>query len=294
MRSMTGYGRGETTLSDRRFIVEIRSVNHRYNDINIKLPRIMLSYEDKIKKEAAKEILRGKTDIYVSFETFSKNDYKVSLNRALADNYVDVLKTINEGYNLDDRLSLGLIARFPDVISVEKSILDEDGENEEILAGLMGALRQGLSAFVEMRTREGEALKADLLGKLKGIREVVDKVKERAPLVAVEYRQRLTDRMKEIEGLDLDESRIITEAAIFADKACIDEEITRLYSHLDQFDIILNEKNAIGRKLDFLVQEMNREVNTIGSKSNDLIITESIVLLKTEIEKIREQVQNIE
>ncbi len=294
MRSMTGYGRGEMTLSDRRFIVEIRSVNHRYNDITIKLPRIMLSYEDKIKKEAVKKIFRGKTDIYVSFETFSGSDYKVSLNRALADCYVDVLNSINDEYELDDRLSLGLIARFPDVITVEKSILDSDGENKEILAGLMEALRQGLDAFVEMRTREGEALKADLFEKLEGIRLIVDRVKDRAPFVADEYRQRLTDRLNEIKELDFDEGRILTEVALFADKACVDEEITRLYSHINQFRIILNENGAIGRKLDFLVQEMNREVNTIGSKSNDLIITESIVLLKTEIEKVREQVQNIE
>ncbi|MCD7777311.1 MAG: YicC family protein [Clostridiales bacterium] len=291
MRSMTGYGRGESSLNDRRFIVEIRAVNHRYNDITIKLPRIMLSYEDKIKKAVSKEILRGKTDVFVSFETFSKDDYKVSLNEALADCYTDVLNTIKERYSLEDKLTIGLISRFPDVISVEKASLNE---NNQVLEGLMEAVGQALDGFVEMRTREGEHLKADILDKLVVIREITDKVKERSPYVAEEYKQRLTDRISELCELNADEGRILTEVAIFAEKSCIDEELTRLYSHLKQMEAILQEENSIGRKLDFLVQEMNREVNTIGSKSNDLIITSSIVELKSEIEKVREQVQNIE
>ncbi|MCC8097507.1 MAG: YicC family protein [Eubacterium sp.] len=291
MRSMTGYGRGESSLNDRRFIVEIRAVNHRYNDITIKLPRIMLSYEDKIKKAVSKEILRGKTDVFVSFETFSKDDYKVSLNEALADCYTDVLNTIKERYSLEDKLTIGLISRFPDVISVEKASLSE---NDQVLEGLMEAVDQALNGFIEMRTREGEHLKADILDKLVVIREITDKVQERAPYVDEEYKQRLTDRISELSELNADEGRILTEVAIFAEKSCIDEELTRLYSHLKQMEAILQEEHSIGRKLDFLVQEMNREVNTIGSKSNDLIITSSIVELKSEIEKVREQVQNIE
>ncbi|MCD7904555.1 MAG: YicC family protein [Clostridiales bacterium] len=291
MRSMTGYGRGESSLNDRRFIVEIRSVNHRYNDVAIKLPRIMLSYEDKIKKAVSKEVSRGKTDVFVNFETFSKDDYKVSLNEALADCYTDVLKTIKERYSLEDKLTLGLISRFPDVVSVEKASLNE---NDQVLEGLMEATGQALKGFVEMRIREGEHLKADMLEKLVVIREITGKVKERAPYVAEEYKQRLSDRLSELKELNADEGRILTEVAIFAEKSCVDEELTRLYSHIKQMEVILQEENSIGRKLDFLVQEMNREVNTIGSKSNDLIITSSIVELKSEIEKVREQVQNIE
>lgn len=288
---MTGYGRGESSLNDRRFIVEIRSVNHRYNDVAIKLPRIMLSYEDKIKKAVSKEVSRGKTDVFVNFETFSKDDYKVSLNEALADCYTDVLKTIKERYSLEDKLTLGLISRFPDVVSVEKASLNE---NDQVLEGLMEATGQALKGFVEMRIREGEHLKADMLEKLVVIREITGKVKERAPYVAEEYKQRLSDRLSELKELNADEGRILTEVAIFAEKSCVDEELTRLYSHIKQMEVILQEENSIGRKLDFLVQEMNREVNTIGSKSNDLIITSSIVELKSEIEKVREQVQNIE
>ncbi|MCD8089202.1 MAG: YicC family protein, partial [Clostridiales bacterium] len=271
--------------------VEIRAVNHRYNDITIKLPRIMLSYEDKIKKAVSKEILRGKTDVFVNFETFSKDDYKVSLNEALADCYTDVLKNIKERYSLEDKLTVGLIARFPDVISVEKASLDE---NDEVWQGLSEAVGKALNGFVEMRIREGEHLKADITEKLVVIKEITDKVKERAPYVAEEYKQRLTDRISELNDLGADEGRILTEVAIFAEKSCIDEELTRLYSHINQMGVIMQEENSIGRKLDFLVQEMNREVNTIGSKSNDLIITSSIVELKSEIEKVREQVQNIE
>lgn len=291
MRSMTGYGRGESSLNDRRFIVEIRSVNHRYNDITIKLPRIMLSYEDSIKKAVSKEIFRGKTDVFVSFETFSKDDYKVSLNEALSDRYVEVLGKISERYDLGEKAGLGLISRFPDVISVEKTLLDED---DGILAGLIEAVKTALAAFLEMRKREGEHLKEDILKKLEGVKAIVEKVEERAPFVAEEYKQRLTDKLKELKELNTDEGRILTEVAIFADRSCVDEELTRLSSHIKQMKTILGEENSIGRKLDFLVQEMNREVNTIGSKSNDLIITAAIVELKSEIEKIREQVQNIE
>ncbi len=291
MRSMTGYGRGESSLGDRRFTVEIRAVNHRYNDITIKLPRIMLSYEDSIKKAVSKEISRGKTDIFVNFETFSKDDYKVSLNEALADCYAEVLKNIKERYSLEDKLTIGLISRFPDVISVEKASLSE---NDEVLEGLMAAVKEALKGFVEMRIREGEHLKTDILEKLDTIKTITDRVKERAPFVAEEYKQRLTDRISELNDMGADEGRILTEVAVFAEKSCIDEELTRLYSHIKQMRAILQEENSIGRKLDFLVQEMNREANTMGSKSNDLIITGAIVELKSEIEKVREQVQNIE
>lgn len=291
MRSMTGYGRGESNLNNRRFVVEVRSVNHRFNDITVKLPRMMLSYEDVIKKAVSKQVFRGKTDVFVNFESQATEDYKVTLNTALSDNYQNVLKEIKDRYHIEDKISLTLLSRFPDVITMEKANLDE---NSEVLEGLTAALDKALLSFLEMRSREGENLKADISEKLVGMKSTVDKISERAPLVAAEYREKLRERLSELEEIQADEARILTEAAIFADKCCIDEETTRLYSHIGQMEAILEETGSIGRKLDFLVQEMNRESNTIASKSNDLIITGCTVELKSEIEKIREQVQNIE
>lgn len=288
---MTGYGRGEYSLNDRRFIVEIKSVNHRYNDISVKLPRIMLPYEESVKKAVSEKVFRGKTDVFITFETFSKDDYQVSLNEALADRYMEVLSRICERYSLENGSMLGLVSRFPDVITVEKN---PDNKNDEIMSCLLGAVGEALDRFVEMRIREGEHLKSDILKKLDLIRDIVERIGRRAPLVAEEYRQRLTDKLRELHEINADENRILTEAAIFADRSCIDEELTRLKSHIGQMRLILEENNAIGKKLDFLVQEMNREANTIGSKSNDLIITGCTVELKSEIEKIREQIQNIE
>jgi uncharacterized protein (TIGR00255 family) len=290
---MTGYGRGEALLYDRRFIVEIKSVNHRYNDITIKIPRAMLMYEDKVKKLLTADIFRGKTDVYVSFESYSAEDVKVKVNEALADSYVQALTSLKERYSVRDEISLGLLARFPDLITVEKNTTSE-GEHDEIWECLEAAASQALANFVAMRETEGEALKINILEKLDGIEAAIKRVEKRAPLVASDYRQRLLDRLAEIKELDVDESRIITEVAIFADKACIDEEITRMFSHISQMRSILEETTPVGRKLDFLIQEMNREVNTMGSKSNDLEITGIIVDTKSEIEKIREQIQNFE
>ncbi|MCC8015287.1 MAG: YicC family protein [Eubacterium sp.] len=291
MRSMTGYGRGESNLNNRKFVVEIRSVNHRFNDISVKLPRMMLSYEDIIKKTVSKQVFRGKTDVFVNFESQAAEDYKIGLNSALSDSYHSVLNEIKDRYGIEDKISLTLLSRFPDVITVEKANLDE---NTEVLEGLNEALSQAMTGFLEMRTREGENLKVDIKEKLEGMKETLAVIIERAPLVAAEYREKLRDRLSELEEIQADESRILTEAAVFADKCCIDEETTRLLSHLSQMSSILDEDGSIGRKLDFLVQEMNRESNTIASKSNDLVITNCTVELKSEIEKIREQVQNIE
>lgn len=299
MRSMTGYGRGECTMYNRKFVVEIKSVNHRYNDITIKLPRTMMCYEEGVKKLLSSQIFRGKTDVYINFESFSDDDVSISINEGLAGSYVDALNRLKEQYNLctidknGDRLPLELIARFPDVISVDSSSLNEDA-SEQIRECLMSAAKQALEGFVSMREKEGEALKLNIIEKVKTIKNSVDKINERAPQVAKDYRQRLTDKLNELEEIKADEARILTEVLIFSDKSCIDEEITRLYSHIEQMNTILNETVPVGRKLDFLVQEMNREVNTIGSKSNDLTITNIIVDTKSEIEKIREQIQNIE
>lgn len=293
MKSMTGYGRGECTLYDRRFIIEIKSVNHRYNDIAVKMPRTMLSYEDKIKKTIGTKVFRGKIDVFINYESFSTDDVAININEALADSYVNVLSEIKKKYSLNSDISLELVAKFPDVISVDKNIVNEKAD-DEISECLFNALNIAIDNFVAMREKEGEALKSDILVKLNIIKSAVSKIEERAPMVVKDYRQRLEEKLKEYVNNDIDESRILTEVLLFADKACIDEELTRLYSHISQMHNILEENNPVGRKLDFLVQEMNREINTIGSKSNDLEITSTIVDVKSEIEKIREQIQNIE
>lgn len=293
MKSMTGYGRGECTLYNRKFVIEIKAVNHRYNDVTVKMPRTMIAYEDKIKKLIAKKVFRGKIDVFVNFESFSDDDVSITINEALADSYVAALKSIDSRYNLNSEISIDLVAKFPDIISVDKNIVNEKSD-DEIGECLFTALDIAIDNFVSMRTKEGEALKVNILEKLKTINDAVCKIETRAPYVAKEYRERLEEKLKEYVGSDIDESRILTEVLLFADKACIDEEITRLHSHIEQMGNILNETVPVGRKLDFLVQEMNREVNTIGSKSNDLEITSTIVETKSEIEKIREQIQNIE
>ncbi|MBQ6555703.1 MAG: YicC family protein [Firmicutes bacterium] len=291
MKSMTGYGRGEALRHDRKFVAEIKSVNHRYNEVTVKMPRAMIMYEDAVKKLIGKKVFRGKTDVFISFESFSDSDVSIEFNRPLADAYVKALGEINERYKLDSQIRLDLIAKFPDVITVDKTVADDNGEIWECLEA---ALTEAVDNFVAMRTTEGEALKKDILEKLAGIKATVEKIEKRAPMVAEDYRQRLIAKLNEYAELNVDEARIITEVTIFADKACIDEEITRLFSHIEQMKSIVCETAAVGRKLDFLVQEMNREVNTIGSKSNDLEITNYAVELKSEIEKIREQIQNIE
>lgn len=294
MKSMTGYGRGECTLYDRKFVVEIKSVNHRYNDVTVKMPRTMLYFEDGIKKIIGAKVFRGKTDVFVSFESFSDEDVSIKINNVVAKSYINALNELKADFNIDDDISLDLVAKYPDVISVEKNIVN-DKVNEEIGECLFKALDIAVDNFVAMREKEGEALKTNILEKLDIIENAVAVIEERAPLVAQDYRQRLEEKLKEFtQTVEIDEARLLTEVLLFSDKACIDEEITRLHSHISQMRSFLNETAPVGRKLDFLIQEMNREVNTIGSKSNDLLITNTIVDTKSEIEKIREQIQNIE
>lgn len=294
VRSMTGYGRGEFTAEDRKFTVEMRSVNHRYNDITVKLPRFLISLEDRIKKKTAENVFRGKTDIYISFETLSSEDVEVKLDEALAAAYAEKLKHLREIIGVpqaDDGRILELTARFPDVITVEKA----QKEEEVLWEILLPALEDAVSRFLVMRETEGENLKQDILLKGEKIRALVAGVKERAPLVVEEYREKLNRRLEDILGnVEVDPQRVAQEVAVFADRGCIDEEITRLESHLIQLDGILREGGQVGRKLDFLVQEMNRESNTIASKANDVQIVQAMIALKSEIEKIREQVQNLE
>ncbi|MGM9916416.1 YicC/YloC family endoribonuclease [Anaerotignum sp.] len=291
VRSMTGYGRGEHIAEERKFTVEMKSVNHRYNDMTIKLPRSLASLEDKIKKRIMRDVFRGKTDVYISFETFSADDVDVKLNETLAAAYMEKLNLLEEKFGLTGGNKLELAAKFPDVITVEKA----QQEEAVIWEALAPALDEAVEKFVAMRTVEGENLKKDILLKGERIKTLVAEVKERSPLVVVEYQEKLNNRLKDLlGGVDVDPQRIATEVAIFADRGCVDEEVTRLESHLVQLKDILEGGGQVGRKLDFLIQEMNRESNTIASKANDIQIVKATIELKSEIEKIREQIQNLE
>lgn len=291
IRSMTGYGKGENEKDGRKFTVEIKSVNHRYNDISIKLPRFMISMEDKIKKNISKKIFRGKTDVFINFETEAQDDVQVKLNEPLARSYVEKLNELKEMFGLETPNALDLVAKFPDILSTEK--VEEEGD--VIWETLEPALNEAVENFIHMRETEGETLKKDILLKNQKIKEITDKIKERAPFVVDEYKEKLNARLAELMDKNvIDEQRIAAEITIYSDRCCIDEELTRMYSHIKQLESILESDGSIGRKLDFLVQEMNREANTTASKSSDITITNAAIELKTEIEKIREQIQNLE
>ena len=291
IRSMTGYGKGENEKDGRKFTVEIKSVNHRYNDISIKLPRFMISMEDKIKKNISKKIFRGKTDVFINFETEAQDDVQVKLNEPLAPSYVEKLNELKEMFGLETPNALDLVAKFPDILSTEK--VEEEGD--VIWEALEPALNEAVENFIHMRETEGETLKKDILLKNQKIKEITDKIKERAPFVVDEYKEKLNARLAELMDKNvIDEQRIAAEITIYSDRCCIDEELTRMYSHIKQLESILESDGSIGRKLDFLVQEMNREANTTASKSSDITITNAAIELKTEIEKIREQIQNLE
>lgn len=291
IRSMTGYGKGENEKDGRKFTVEIKSVNHRYNDISIKLPRFMISMEDKIKKNISQKIFRGKTDVFINFETEAQDDVQVKLNEPLARSYVEKLNELKEMFGLETPNALDLVAKFPDILSTEK--VEEEGD--VIWEALEPALNEAVENFIHMRETEGETLKKDILLKNQKIKEITDKIKERAPFVVDEYKEKLNARLADLMDKNvIDEQRIAAEITIYSDRCCIDEELTRMYSHIKQLESILESDGSIGRKLDFLVQEMNREANTTASKSSDITITNAAIELKTEIEKIREQIQNLE
>ena len=293
MKSMTGYGRGECTMYERKFTVEIKAVNHRYNDITVKLPRAIMGFEDEIKKAISKKVFRGKLDVFVNFESFSQEDINISVNEPLAKSYTETLRKLKSDLHLDGDVTIEIVSKFPDVITVDKSISNENTENE-IRECLMKAVEDATDAFVAMREVEGETLKKNIIEKVAFVNDALQKIEERAPWVSKDYRARLEAKLADLDEIQVDESRLLTEVLLFADKACIDEEITRLHSHISQMYSIVEENVPVGRKLDFLVQEMNRETNTIGSKSNDIEITNHVVDIKSEIEKIREQLQNIE
>ncbi len=293
IKSMTGFGRGEYTDGKRNITVEIKSVNHRYSDISVKMPRRYGFAEDKVKSAVKEKLRRGKADVSIMVENITENDINIKLNQPIAKQYYDNLKALQESFDLSGEISLQLLSTMPDVM---KAIADVEDE-EEITRAILIPVSQAVANLESMREIEGEKLAADLIEKGKKIKSILDKIEERAPGVVRDYTSRLRERIAELldGSVTVPEERILTEAAIFADKCSIDEEITRLNSHLTQLEKILKEgKEAEGKKLDFLVQEMNREANTIGSKANDITITNYMLEIKSEIEKIREQVQNIE
>ena len=291
IRSMTGYGRGEAVLHDRTITVELRAVNNRYLDCTVKIPRLYVFAEEAIKSCVQKQVGRGKVDVFVSIDATAADKIDVSLNKPVADGYYQALKQMQAAYGLNDDISVSLLSRFPDVFLVEK----EQGDADVIAGDIVQVLAQALADFNAMREREGEKLAQDIQGRAQTIAGLVSQVEERSPQTVAEYREKLRQRMQEVlENTQLDESRILTEAALFADKVAVDEETVRLRSHLDQLGQMLEQGGAIGRKLDFLIQEFNREANTIGSKCSDVALARVVVELKGEIEKIREQVQNIE
>lgn len=291
IRSMTGYGRGREVKNGLDITVELRSVNHKYFEFNCRTPRGYAFLEEKLKSFFHQGISRGKVDCFVTVNDVGGENDTVTLNEELAKNYLTALREVSEPLNLKDDLSLSTLLRFPDVFRVSAKELDE----EQVWADVSQVAAQALEAFVAMRTAEGVKLREDVLGRSERILDMVSQVEARSPGIVSAYRKRLTDKITEVLGdRNLDESRIITEAAIFADKIAVDEETVRLRSHIGQLGTMLSDDLAVGRKLDFLVQEMNREVNTIGSKNSDLVITGIVVDIKSEIEKIREQIQNIE
>ena len=288
---MTGYGRGECVLHDRTITVELRAVNNRYLDCTVKIPRLYVFAEEAIKSRIQKRIARGKLDVFVSIDSTAADKVAVTLNRPVADGYYAALVQMRDSYGLHDDISVSLLSRFPDVFLVEK----EQGDAEVISEDILTVLDLALDEFEGMRACEGARLDADVREKAARIAALVGEIETRAPQIVTDYRERLRARMEEVlANVQLDEGRILTEAALFADKVAVDEETVRLRSHLSQLDEMLTAGGPVGRKLDFLIQEFNREANTIGSKCSDVAAAKLVVELKGEIEKIREQVQNIE
>lgn len=289
--SMTGFGRGEFKSNEAEVSVEIRAVNHRYSDISVKMPKYLSFLEERIREYIQGNISRGRIDVYVSYDQLERKASEIRLNLELAGNYFSALEQLKAQTGIKDSIPLSLIAAFPDVIVARQSEMDE----EKIWSQLSEALGQAVKALLQMRRKEGENLKQDILEKLETIGTSVLEIKNRAQYVVQEYQQRLEKRIDELnKGLEMDKDRLCQEVVIFADKSNIDEELVRLKSHISQTVSTLKSGGAVGRKLDFLIQEMYREINTIGSKGNDLEISKKVIDVKTELEKIREQIQNIE
>ena len=291
VKSMTGYGRAEETFEGCTITVELRSVNNRYLDCNIRMPRLYLFAEDKMKAQIQNSISRGKVDVFVTLDNTGMEQVDITINEPVADGYYAALCQLNERYHLSGEISASLLSRFPDVLLAQKA--EEDVE--QVAGQICIVLEKALADFDQMRSAEGQRLYEDILTRAATIEERVEIIEQRSPQTVAEYRARLEAKMAEVlSNTQLDPARILTEAAIFADKVAVDEETVRLRSHIDQLRSMLKDGGAVGRKLDFLIQEFNRETNTIGSKCSDLEISRHVVDVKAEIEKIREQVQNIE
>lgn len=292
IRSMTGFGRGEAGDDVRLFVVEMKSVNHRYNDIVVRMPKRLSYFEEKVKDLVKNEIKRGRVELYISLENIGEGDTDIALNLPLAQKYLTCLKEIQEKLQIVDDISVSLLAKFPDVIKVETAEEDED----QLWLCLKEASQKALQLLMNMRKDEGKKLSEDIENRCDYISKIIKTIETRSPQVVLEYKEKLRERVNELleDSVQIDETRLNTEVVVYADKSAITEETVRLNSHIYQLKKALTEKQPVGRKLDFLIQEMNREVNTIGSKSNDLEIVSHVVELKSELEKIREQVQNIE
>ena len=291
MKSTTGYGRAKEERDGKTITVELRAVNHRYLDCTVKAPRQYGFLDDAVKKAAAARIARGKVEIFVGVEVEEGGDVAVTVNHQLAKRYLDALHDLSETYDLRDDVTVTTLAKLPDVLGSERIEQDAEAMTREVLA----VFDKACDGFDQMREREGEKLAEDVRNRCAAIERMVGEVETRSPERVREYRDKLLARMQEVlADSSIDETRILTEAAIYADKTAVDEETVRLRSHLQQMDGMLKETQPIGRKLDFLVQEMNREANTIGSKANDVTMARTVVDIKSEIEKIREQIQNIE
>ena len=291
IKSMTGFGRSEIVKGNRKISVEIKSVNHRYLEAGIKMPKKLNVFESRMRDLLKKYATRGKIDIFINYEDDSENQVNLKFNQNIADEYMSIFNNMSEKYNLKNDMTVGGLARFPEVITMDEVQEDE----EELWHFIEEAMKAALEQFVNTRILEGENLKKDLLGKLDHMEELVTFVEKRSPEIMKEYRSKLESKVKELLGdTTIDESRIATEVIIYADKICVDEETVRLRSHIEHARKCLNEDGGIGRKMDFIAQEMNREANTTLSKANDIDISNAAIDLKTEIEKVREQIQNIE
>lgn len=291
IQSMTGFGRGEYVDEKRKFTVELKSVNHRYLDVNLKMPKKLNFFESSIRNLLKEYMERGKVDVYVTYEDYTEDNQTLRYNESIAEEYLKHLREMSKTFDLDFDIRVSTLSRYPEVFTMEEQTIDE----KELWSGLEKAFRIALEQFVESRNKEGENLRNDLCQKLDNMISYVDFIEERSPEIMKEYRARLEEKVQEILGSkQIDESRILAEVTIYADKVCVDEETVRLRSHIETAKNTLIAGGSIGRKLDFIAQEMNREANTILSKANNIEISDVGINLKTDIEKVREQIQNIQ
>lgn len=291
LKSMTGFGRFESETPERKISVEMKAVNHRYCEIGLKMPKKLNFFESAIRNLLKNYISRGKVDIFITYEDFTEGRELVKYNEDIAKSYFDLIKKMSGQFGIDGNINAAQLARFPDVFTLEEQQADEN----EIWGFIENAIKNAAESFVKTRITEGEHLKNDLVGKLDGMISMIDFIEERSPQVVDEYRNRLYAKVEELLGnTNMDQGILATEITVFADKICVDEETVRLRAHINNMKYTLNEAENVGRKLDFIAQEMNREANTILSKSSDLEITNTAINLKTDIEKVREQIQNIE